>query len=265
MLEECRFFYEKLYATGPEVDQEDFLADVNVNMLTDVQCLETEAPFTLEEFLQSLNLMNGSTSPGPDGYTVPFYKAFWDQLGTLVFNAATECYNRSTVPREVLESITILIPKKNENIATAEAFRPISLLNVLFKIIAKTLARRVANITNFIIKDDQTAFILTHALLGLWIFPPPAGGRVFEHPPPPRLSRLLRIVEQNGKQRSKAREKSFRNHFGHFLAQVKIEVTRGQNSKIFQNGFYDKIFNFKGRATILIPSCLSRQGASDHV
>ena len=36
-------------------------------------------------------------------------------------------------------------------------------------------------------------------------FPPPdGGGGVFEHP---RLSRLLRIVEQNGKRRSKAREK----------------------------------------------------------
>ena len=57
-------------------------------------------------------------------------------------------------------------------------------------------------------------------------FPPPAGGGgggVFEHP---RLSRLQRIVEQNGKRHSKAREKSFRNHFGHFSAQVKIEVTR---------------------------------------
>ena len=55
--------------------------------------------------------------------------------------------------------------------------------------------------------------------------------------PPPRLSRLLRIVEQNRKRRSKAREKSFRNRFGHFLAQVKIEVTRGQDSKKFQTVF----------------------------
>ena len=53
----------------------------------------------------------------------------------------------------------------------------------------------------------------------------------------PPWSRLLVAVEKNERQRSKAREKSFRNHFGHFLAQVKIEVTRGQNSKIFQNGF----------------------------
>ena len=80
---------------------------------------------------------------------------------------------------------------------------------------------------------------LTRALLGLWIFHDllGGGGGVWT-PPPPTLSRLMRIVEQNGKRRSKAREKSFRNHFGHFLAQVKIEVTRGQNSKIFPNGFW---------------------------
>ena len=79
--------------------------------------------------------------------------------------------------------------------------------------------------------------ILTRALMGLCIFHHllGRGGGCLNTP---RLSRLLRIVEQNGKGRSKAREKSFRNHFGHFLAQVKIEVTRGQNSKIFQNGFW---------------------------
>ena len=67
-------------------------------------------------------------------------------------------------------------------------------------------------------------------------FPPPAGGGGVWTPP--HLSRLLCIVDQNGKRRSKAREKSFRNHFVHFLAQVKNEVTRGQNSKIFRNGFW---------------------------
>ena len=47
--------------------------------------------------------------------------------------------------------------------------------------------------------------------------------------------------------------------FQSFLDQVKIEVTRGQCSNNFQKGFFDdKIFNFKGRATILIPSYLSR-------
>ena len=64
-------------------------------------------------------------------------------------------------------------------------------------------------------------------------FPPPAGGCLNT----PRLSRLLRILEQNRQRHSKAREKSFRNHFGHFLAQVKIEVTRGQNPKFSKTVF----------------------------
>ena len=77
---------------------------------------------------------------------------------------------------------------------------------------------------------------LTRALMGLWIFHHLLGGGGCLNTP--RLSWLLRIVERNGKRRSKAREKSFRNHFGHFFSQVKIEVTRGQNSNIFQNGFW---------------------------
>ena len=112
-------------------------------------------------------------------------------------------------------------------------------------------------------RSTVALFNLTRALMGLWIFHQLLGGGGCLNTP--RLSRLLRIVEQNVKRRSKPREKSFRNHFSHFLAQVKIEVSRGQNSKNFKTVLDDEIFNFKGRATILIPSCLSRQGASNHV
>ena len=66
-------------------------------------------------------------------------------------------------------------------------------------------------------------------------FPPPAGGGGVWTPPP--WSRLLVAIEKNERQRSKAREKSFRNHFDHVLSQVKIEASRGPNSKNFQNGF----------------------------
>ena len=49
---------------------------------------------------------------------------------------------------------------------------------------------------------------------------------------------------------------------------TKVGETSPRGSK-FQNfpkrGLNDKIFNFKGRATILIPSCLFCQGASNHV
>ena len=72
--------------------------------------------------------------------------------------------------------------------------------------------REIPNLQDITITEDE---VFNPRPAGPLDFPRPAGGGVFEHPP--RLSRLLRIVEQNGKRRSKAREKSFRNHFGHFF------------------------------------------------
>ena len=94
------------------------------------------------------------------------------------------------------------------------------------------------------LSSENISPVLTRALMsdGPLDFPPPAGEGCLNTP---RLSRLLRIVEQNGRRRSKAREKSFRNHFGHFLAQVKIEVTRGRIQNFPKRFLDDQIFNFK--------------------
>ena len=79
--------------------------------------------------------------------------------------------------------------------------------------------------------------VLTRALLGLWIFHRLLGGGGVWTPPP--------MISAPGRRREK-RKAAFESsrkiisksaHFGHFLAQVKIGVSRGQNSKIFQNGF----------------------------
>ena len=159
MLEECRSYYSALYSNGPEVNPNEFLSNVNVNTLARGQLLETELSITIEELYAALKSMNGSTSPGPDGYTVPFYKTFWNELGALVFDYVNECYKTSTIPEQIRDSITILIPKKNKDTSSVESFRSISLLNVFFKIMTKSLARRVARVIDTLINEDQTAFI----------------------------------------------------------------------------------------------------------
>ena len=51
---------------------------------------------------------------------------------------------------------------------------------------------------------------------------------------------------ENEKQAFESSRKSFRNHFGHFLAQVKIEVSRGSKFQNFQKRFFhDKILFLK--------------------
>ena len=75
---------------------------------------------------------------------------------------------------------------------------------------------------------------LTRALLGLWIFHRLLGGSL-KAPPP--WSRLLVAVEKKRKATFESSRKIISKSFQSFLAQFKIEVSRGQNSKIFQNGF----------------------------
>ena len=72
-------------------------------------------------------------------------------------------------------------------------------------------------------------------------FPPPDGGGALKSPPP--LSRLLGHVATRGKRHSKERQKPLRNHFGHFLGQVKGQVTRGHQRSNFA---YFNIFRQTG-------------------
>ena len=93
-------------------------------------------------------------------------------------------------------------------------------------------------------------------------FPPRAGG-VFEHPPSISAPAHCRTKRKTAFESSrKIISKSFRSFFGW----GKNWGHQGSKFQNFPKRFLDdKIFNFKGRETILIPSCLSRQGASNHV
>ena len=42
--------------------------------------------------------MKTSTSPDPDGFTVPFYKMFWDDLNDLIMSALLEMFDLGAIP-----------------------------------------------------------------------------------------------------------------------------------------------------------------------
>ena len=88
-----------------------------------------------------------------------FYQKYWHIVGTSVSTAVLSVLNSSKILRKINFTYLSLIPKK-ENPKKMSDYRPISLCNVLYKIISKVLANRLKIVLSIIISDSQSAFVL---------------------------------------------------------------------------------------------------------
>ena len=119
---------------------------------------ELLADFKANEVTRAINQMHPTKSPGPDGMSSIFYKKYWDLVGFDVINCVLNVLNDGVLPSGLNETYICLIPKvKNPQKITE--FRPISLCNVLYKIIAKVLAIQLKKVLAVVINKSQSAFV----------------------------------------------------------------------------------------------------------
>lgn len=105
-------------------------------------------PFTREEVRRALFQMSPSKAPGPDGMTALFFQKFWHIVGMDVTDSILDFLNNGHMLKGLNYTHIALIPKvKSPEFMTQ--FRPISLCNVLYKIISKVLVNRMKTILPF--------------------------------------------------------------------------------------------------------------------
>jgi len=102
--------------------------------------------------------MRGNATPGPDGLNAAFYKTAWPWIQHDVHNLVTDFHSTAQFPEDLNQTYITLIPKKDQPIIPQD-FRPISLCNVIYKIIAKSLANRLKEHLPHSINLAQAAFI----------------------------------------------------------------------------------------------------------
>lgn len=96
--------------------------------------------FTMEEVSQALNQMAPNKASGPDGFSADFFQQNWETVQLEVCNAALHFFNTGQLDAAInTTNIALMI----QNPVSVSDFRPISLCNVLYKMISKVLANRL--------------------------------------------------------------------------------------------------------------------------
>lgn len=157
-----KLYYSNLY-TSEFCDEEHnllkFFSNLDMPKISTTDHEMLDAPLNLTEIKEAIKSMNSGKSPGPDGYPVEFYKKFSDQLAPLLLEMFNHSNSQGSLPPTLRQACISLIFKKDKDPLNCTSYRPISLLSVDVKILAKVFARRLETVIPSIISSDQTGFI----------------------------------------------------------------------------------------------------------
>ena len=163
LLEE-KEFYSKLYKESLSVNDEKYrdsrkyFFDISDSFpqLSEEQKNYCDKDITENEILNAIKDLKNGKTPGSDGLPIEFYKFFWINIKDLLVNSILYAFENGELSIEQKRGIITLLPKKSKNRLFLKNWRPISLLNTDYKIIAKILAKRMQSVLPFIINHDQT-------------------------------------------------------------------------------------------------------------
>lgn len=131
---------------------------MNGPFLSHDDVVDIERPVTSEELKEAMFSMGAFKAPGIDGLYAIFFQSQWDTVGASVCDFVKKVFVDPAVISEVNQTLLVLIPK-TEHPETLKETRPISLCNVIYKLVTKVIANRIKNNLPSIISPNQCAFV----------------------------------------------------------------------------------------------------------
>ena len=167
ILEEGRKFYHTLYSDNTNLisnqrrDEviDNFTKSEYLPKLSEIEKNQCEDVLTEGELLKSIKAFKNGKTPGTDGLTAEFYKFFWLDIKGYLLASIRFALENGIMSLEQRRAIISLLPKKEKNRIFLKNWRPISLLNVDYKILAKALANRLTKYLPRLIDEDQTGYV----------------------------------------------------------------------------------------------------------
>ncbi|XP_074277032.1 uncharacterized protein LOC141600687 [Silene latifolia] len=102
-------------------------------------------------------------SPGPDGIPAAFYQRYWSIVKNDVIKGALNILNSGSVLKDFNKTFIVLIPK-NDCPERVGDFGPISLCNVIMKVVTKCIANRLKGVMDDLVSPFQCDFVSNRSI-----------------------------------------------------------------------------------------------------
>ena len=153
---ECLTFYTDLYKNQDVNDTQNAYFYEGLPHLSEQSARVCEGPITLLECQNAIKEMSNSKTPGLDGLPKEFYAFAFKYIGQSFVKLINRCDGEGILPPSQRQGLITLLCKDVNNSETLKNWRPISLLNVDYKILSKVLTLRLRKVIGEIVHPDQT-------------------------------------------------------------------------------------------------------------
>jgi exonuclease III len=156
-------FYSDLYKSQDDNIEDDkidsLIRNLTVRKLSNENSMKLDGKLKIEELSLALNNMKNNKTPGSDGFPCEFFKMFWQKIKFFVLRSLNNAYEKGSLSLTLRQVIMTLLPKGEKDKNLLKNWRPVSLLNTIYKIAATAIANRIKPFLGFIIAPTQTGFI----------------------------------------------------------------------------------------------------------
>ena len=162
ILKEISDFYRNLYMQPlRQFDKQamiDELKKTDLPLVDGAQKTNCDRAISENECLIALQSFSKNKSPGLDGLTPEFYLCFWDEIKSMFIRAHNFSWKEGVLTNSQRQGMITVLPKPNKDHLKITNYRPITLLNVDYKIISKVINTRMQKTLSQLIHPDQNGF-----------------------------------------------------------------------------------------------------------
>ena len=159
IVEETKNYYKELYSKKnvTNVNLDNLLT--NHIKLNDLESERLEGKLTYKEAQEALKDMKNNKSPGSDGFTSEFFKFFFLNIGHFLVRSLNYGFDQGELSVTQKQGIITCIPKEGKDKRYLKNWRPISLLNISYKIASSCIANRMKCILSKLVHNYQKGFM----------------------------------------------------------------------------------------------------------